>query len=99
LQEAKLILLDEPFTAIDAKTTRDLLDLVQRWHGEKRTVIAVLHDMDLIARVFPHTLLIAREAVAWGKTSEALHPENQLKARRMVEAFDHHAPICERSAA
>jgi zinc/manganese transport system ATP-binding protein len=99
LQDAKLILLDEPFTAIDAKTTRDLLDLVQRWHGEKRTVIAVLHDMDLITRIFPDTLLLAREVIAWGNTQETLRPENLLKARRMVEAFDHHAPICERSAA
>src|SRR5882724_2199538 len=35
LQDARVILLDEPFNAIDAKTVADLLDLVQRWHGEK----------------------------------------------------------------
>ncbi len=35
LQDARLIVLDEPFTAIDAKTTADLLDLVRRWHGEQ----------------------------------------------------------------
>ena len=70
LQDAALILLDEPFTAIDAKTTADLLDLVRRWHAEARTVVAVLHDIDLVRRVFPETLLIAREPVAWGPTAE-----------------------------
>lgn len=99
LQDADIILLDEPFTAIDARTTADLLDLVQRWHGEKRTVIAVLHDIETVRRAFPQTLLLAREAVAWGPTGEVLTAENLLKARRMIEAVDPHASACEREAA
>ena len=35
--------------AIDAKTTADLLDLVRRWHDESRTVVAVLHDLDMVS--------------------------------------------------
>ena len=99
LQDAPVILLDEPFTAIDAKTTADLLDLVRRWHEEARTVVAVLHDVDMVKRVFPQTLLIAREPVAWGATAEVLSAENLLKARRMVEAYDPHAAPCHRSVA
>ncbi|MBA4270479.1 MAG: zinc ABC transporter ATP-binding protein AztA [Bosea sp. (in: a-proteobacteria)] len=99
LQDADIILLDEPFTAIDARTTADLLALVQRWHGESRTVVAVLHDIETVRRAFPQTLLLARESVAWGATSEVLTPANLLKARRMVEAFDSHAAPCERDAA
>jgi zinc/manganese transport system ATP-binding protein len=99
LQDADIILLDEPFTAIDARTTADLLALVQRWHGESRTVVAVLHDIETVRRAFPHTLLLARETVAWGETAEVLTPANLLKARRMVEAFDSHAAPCERDAA
>ena len=94
LQDASVILLDVPFTAIDAKTTADLLDLVRRWHDEERTVVAVLHDLDVVRRVFPQTLLIAREPVAWGETGEVLRPENLLQARRMVEAHDAHAAVC-----
>ncbi|SEG82992.1 zinc/manganese transport system ATP-binding protein [Bosea lathyri] len=99
LQDADVILLDEPFTAIDARTTADLLALVQRWHGESRTVVAVLHDIETVRRAFPQTLLLAREAVAWGETGEVLTAANLLKARRMVEAFDSHAAPCERDAA
>ncbi|BAF86560.1 MULTISPECIES: zinc ABC transporter ATP-binding protein AztA [Azorhizobium] len=98
LQDARLILLDEPFTALDAKTMSDLLDLVRRWHGEKRTVLAVLHDFDLVRAHFPQTLLLARSAVAWGPTAEALAPENLLKARRMGEAWDETAQPCEAAA-
>ena len=53
LQDADVILLDEPFTAIDAKTTADLLALVRRWHAESRTVVAVLHDIESVRQVFP----------------------------------------------
>ena len=48
VQDAELILLDEPFNAIDARTVADLVALIRRWHGEKRTVIVVSHDMDLV---------------------------------------------------
>ena len=99
LQDAPVILLDEPFTAIDAKTTADLLDLVRRWHDESRTVVAVLHDLDMVKRTFPQTLLIAREPVAWGETVDVLSAENLLKARRMVEAYDPHADVCHRHVA
>ena len=93
LQDAQIILLDEPFTAIDAKTTTDLLKVVFRWHTEKRTVIAVLHDMDQVKNNFPETLLISREPIAWGPTNEVLVDKNILKARQMVETWDEHSII------
>jgi zinc/manganese transport system ATP-binding protein len=94
LQDARLIVLDEPFNAIDARTSADLLDLVKRWHAEKRTVLAALHDIDLVRANFPQTLLLARGPVAWGATSEVLTAENLLEARRMCEAFDDTAAAC-----
>src|SRR2546423_3811380 len=94
LQDARLIVLDEPFNAIDARTSVDLIALVRRWHSEKRTVLAALHDMDLVRANFPQTLLLARGPVAWGSTSEVLTAENLLEARRMCEAFDESAGAC-----
>jgi zinc/manganese transport system ATP-binding protein len=94
LQDARLIVLDEPFNAIDAKTSADLLALVRHWHAEKRTVLAALHDMDLVRANFPETLLLARGPVAWGDTAQVLTSENLLEARRMCEAFDEGAAAC-----
>jgi len=94
LQDARIIVLDEPFAAIDTKTASDLLALVRRWHDEKRTVLTALHDLDLVTKTFPQTLLLAREPVAWGATAEVLTPDNITKARRMCEAFDEEAVAC-----
>jgi len=94
LQDAPVIVLDEPFAAVDAKTADDLVALVRRWYDEKRTVMAALHDLELIKATFPRALLLAREPIAWGPTAEVLTPENIGKARRMCEAFDEEATAC-----
>ncbi|MCX7319924.1 MAG: ABC transporter ATP-binding protein [Hyphomicrobiales bacterium] len=94
LQDADVIVLYEPFNAIDAKTTLDLIALVQRWHGEGRTVLAALHDMEMVRAHFPETLLLARGAVAWGPTPDVLTLDNLAEARRMCEAFDDTAGAC-----
>jgi zinc/manganese transport system ATP-binding protein len=98
VQDAGLILLDEPFNAIDARTTADLLALLQRWQREARTVIAVLHDLEQVREHFEQVLLLARERVAWGPTAEVLRAEHLFKARQMAEAWDEAAPRCEMSA-
>lgn len=94
LQDARVIVLDEPFAAIDAKTSADLQNLVQTWHRDERTVLVALHDIELVKARFPETLLLAREPVAWGMTCDALTPENLSRARHMCEAFDEEAEAC-----
>jgi zinc/manganese transport system ATP-binding protein len=94
LQDARIIVLDEPFNAIDDKTVEDLLALIGRWHREKRTVLAALHDIELVRANFPQALLLAREPVAWGDTADVLQPANLRKARQMCEAFDEEAQEC-----
>ena len=98
LQDAHVIVLDEPFNGIDSKTVADLVALMQRWHGEQRTILAAMHDLELVKATFPQTLLLAREAVAWGSTNNVLTAANLLKARQMCEAFDDTAPPCEAPA-
>jgi zinc/manganese transport system ATP-binding protein len=88
LQDAKVIVLDEPFTAIDAGTTRDLLRMVEQWHQEGRTIIAVLHDFDQVRSHFPQTLLMARETVGWGPTETTMTTKNLATARAMAESAD-----------
>ncbi len=94
VQDAELILLDEPFNAIDARTVTDLIALIKRWHGENRTVMVVVHDLDLVRTHFPEALLLARSPVAWGEAKATLAPENLLRARQFHEAWDESAPWC-----
>jgi zinc/manganese transport system ATP-binding protein len=72
MQDAAAILLDEPFAPVDAETTLVLLDQVEQWHREGRTVIAVLHDLGLVRERFPLTLVLQRRCLAWGQTEAAL---------------------------
>lgn len=86
LQDSPLVLLDEPYGAIDANTVHDLAALVQKWNAEGRTVISVLHDFDHVRSDYPETLLLARELVARGKTADVLTEENLLRARQLAES-------------
>ena len=96
LQDSPLVLLDEPYGAIDANTVRDLAALVRRWNAEGRTVISVLHDFDHVRQEYPETLLLAREVVARGATADVLNEQNLLRARHLAEAQSQtpDAPIC-----
>jgi zinc/manganese transport system ATP-binding protein len=99
LQDAAIILLDEPFRAVDTKTVEDLLRLIGRWHEEGRTVIAALHDLDQVRAHFLKTLLLAREVVAWGPTKQVLTAKNLARSRQLTEAWDEQAQVCERGEA
>ena len=87
MQDAAVILLDEPFAGVDERTTTDLMTLIRNWHEEGRTVIAVLHDLSFVRRNFPRLLLLAREVVAWGPTEEALSEANLERARAMTDRW------------
>lgn len=80
LQDADLILLDEPFVAIDAATTRELLNLIGAWHKAGKTIISVMHDLHQVRQYFPETLLISKTKIAQGQTSQVLTEENLAKA-------------------
>ncbi len=97
LQDASLMLLDEPFRAVDAHTVSDLLGLIETWHEQGRTVIAALHDIEQVRAHFPNTLLLAREVVAFGPTRTALTAANLARAGELSAAFDAEAEICARA--
>lgn len=70
LQDATTILLDEPFAAIDTTTTKVLLQLIQSWHREGRTILCVLHDLGLVRRYFPQLLLLDTTCRGYGATTD-----------------------------
>lgn len=85
LQDAPVLLLDEPFSAVDSHTTDELMTLLCGLHGQGRTVIAVLHDLDLVRAHFPQCLLLSGSVVAWGETGAALS-DTHLKTARQWHA-------------
>ena len=99
VQDQPVILLDEPFNAIDAKTLSDLTGVIKQWHQNQCTVIMVTHDIDYVKQHCPKTLLLARECIGYGQTNDVLTKENLQRARQLSEAFDKDAAACMRGAA
>lgn len=83
LQQADIILLDEPFNAIDATTINDLLILIKDWHVQQRTVLAVMHDLNLVRSHFPQAIFINGELIASGNTEDVLHQGSLAPAQEM----------------
>lgn len=83
VQDAPTILMDEPFSAIDTATVDILLDLILQWNRQGRTIIASLHDLDLVQRCFPETFRIGKTSCNWGPTpnfqiaSSPIHENHQ----------------------
>ena len=94
LQDARVIVLDEPFNAVDAKTSADLFDLVQRWHGEQRTVLDRDARHRFRAGEFSRDAAARARAGRLGQAPRRADAENLLTARRMCEAFDEQAEVC-----
>jgi zinc/manganese transport system ATP-binding protein len=93
VEDAPVLLLDEPFNAVDARTETDLLAILEDWRGQGRTIVAVLHDLDLVRAAFPRTLLLARRPIAWGPSHEVLRPERLREARLLAERWRDDPPI------
>lgn len=88
VQDARVLLLDEPVAGVDVASEAIFQAMLADWQREGRTVIAVLHDLDLVLRRFPQTLLLARRMIAWGATEPVLSAANRQRARLSLDPWD-----------
>lgn len=86
VRDAQVIILDEPFAAVDEATQESLIPILQQWHAEGRTIIIVLHDEELVKRLVPETMIIGRSVVAWGPTADVFTTANMQQAQRLCRA-------------
>jgi ABC-type Mn2+/Zn2+ transport system ATPase subunit len=75
-QEPHILLLDEPFTGVDATTQEAALGLLGALREQGVTTMVSTHDLSLAARRFELVLLLNREMIAFGPASEALSAES-----------------------
>lgn len=94
VEDAACYLLDEPFSAIDSRTTKDLLAIIRGWQEAGKTVLCVLHDMRQVQDYFPQAMLLAREVIAFGKTTDVLTEAHMRKAASMANIWHDHADEC-----
>ncbi len=75
VQDASLVLLDEPLSGADALTERAFEDTLGRLRGEGRTVVVATHDLGWSARTCDLVCVLAGRMVAFGAPARVLTPD------------------------
>ncbi|EJF75467.1 hypothetical protein MEC_00943 [Bartonella alsatica IBS 382] len=73
VQDADIILLDEPFNGVDYNTQTDLLALITYWQQQGRTVLTALHDPLIVQECFPKMIHINKKNAFYGETTQFFH--------------------------
>jgi ABC-type Mn2+/Zn2+ transport system ATPase subunit len=79
-QEPHILLMDEPFTGVDATTQEAVLRLLDDLRSEGLTVLVSTHDLNLAAQRFELVLLLNRRLVAYGSPETVFTPEHVREA-------------------
>jgi manganese/iron transport system ATP-binding protein len=79
-QDARIMLLDEPFTGIDAKTEEAIIRLLRDLRDEGRTIVICTHDLASLASFCDEVALINRTVLAYGPLKTTFTPENIARA-------------------
>lgn len=95
VEDADVLLLDEPFANVDSTTVDKLLEVQDDWHRQGKTQITVLHDISQVRAHYPQTLLLAQSAIAWGNTADVLTNELLAEANRRAQHWRNDAAWCE----
>jgi len=80
-QEPHILLMDEPFTGVDASTQEATLDLLDDLQAQQVTALISTHDLGLAAQRFPQVLLLNHQVIAYGT------PEEVFTDQHLAEAF------------
>lgn len=86
-QEAQLLLLDEPFTGLDAPSQQILLEILEDLHNRRISILVATHDLNQAAERFNRILLLNRQLVADGA------PQDVLTADLLRRAYGSHLHV------
>ncbi|WP_375704107.1 ATP-binding cassette domain-containing protein, partial [Bartonella sp. AD328YNZD] len=73
VQDANIILLDEPFNGVDHNTQKDLLALITYWQQQGRTILTALHNPLIVQEFFPQMIQIDQQNAFYGETTQFLN--------------------------
>jgi len=79
-QEPHILLMDEPFTGVDATTQEVTFGLLDHLQSQQVTTIISTHDLNLAATRFDHILLINHRLIAYGSPQQVFTKENLAAA-------------------
>jgi energy-coupling factor transport system ATP-binding protein len=78
--EPPILVIDEPTTGLDQAGARGILELLSQWNAEGRTIVAITHDMSLVAERIPRTVVVSEgQILADGPTRDVLSDTATLR--------------------
>lgn len=75
-QEAELYLFDEPFAGIDKASEDSIMLILKQLQKEEKTILIIHHDLNSIKEYFDYLILLNKNLVAAGKTTDIFNKEN-----------------------
>ena len=79
VQEADLILLDEPFVGIDMVSEQLIMELLKSQRDAGKLILVVHHDLSKVSDYFDQVILLNRRLITYGKTSQVFNRSNLAK--------------------
>ena len=79
-QKSQIILLDEPFTGVDVTTEDQIITLLKDLANEGKVILVATHNLGSVPGFCDHAILINKELLACGKTSQVFTTQNLQKA-------------------
>jgi len=87
----EVLLLDEPTAGLDPRTSMDLVELLNRYHADGKTIITATHDMHIVEEVADIVYVFGRDKriVRSGTPSEILSDTKFLQENNLVHVHTH----------
>lgn len=79
-QDARVILLDEPFTGVDVRTEEAIITLLRNLRDEGRVILVSTHNLGSVPEFCDRTVLLKRTVLAYGLTTNVFTQPNLEKA-------------------
>ena len=80
VQDAEIVIFDEPFVGIDMASEQSIMSILKRWCTKGKTIIVVNHDLNKVTQYFDDLIIMNRGIVANGPVGETYTKANIQKA-------------------
>ncbi|WCG35783.1 metal ABC transporter ATP-binding protein [Companilactobacillus farciminis] len=80
VQQAEIIILDEPFVGIDLQSETAIMRILKQWRDAGKTIIVIHHDLNKVNAYFDDLVILNHGIVDFGPTNEVYNPKNIERA-------------------
>jgi ABC-type Mn2+/Zn2+ transport system ATPase subunit len=87
IRKPRVLILDEPFNAVDVSTQSLMIDYLQRLREQQVGIIVVTHDTNPLACLMENIMILNRTLIGFGPPKKTLRPEV------LAQVYGNHARV------